>query len=186
MWRREWETRAWAHEREPREDDITLQSKTCVTQTWDVSNGPGVINPTNCICTNGDGSYPVACFCLHVSSYYANVSCKICDSKIILCLFVCLFIAPICVYSIVWSSRGLSRSSIDHHPLPEEADDDQTLHQHYLHDLHEAVSAHNRCRWLYLCITLLNVACFTRWKQTRKHTLLLKLHIYFSATCMFL
>lgn len=98
MWRREWETRAWAHEREPREDDITLQSKTCVTQTWDVSNGPGVINPTNCICTNGDGSYPVACFGLHVSSYYANVSCKICDSKIILCLFVCLFIAPICVF----------------------------------------------------------------------------------------
>ncbi|XP_075894517.1 protein FAM149B1 isoform X2 [Nelusetta ayraudi] len=38
--------------------------------------------------------------------------------------------------------RGLSRSSLDHHPLPEEADDDQT-HQCYLHDLREAVSAHN-------------------------------------------
>ncbi|KAL6102049.1 fam149b1 [Pungitius sinensis] len=38
--------------------------------------------------------------------------------------------------------RGLSRSSLDHHPLPEEADDDQTPHR-YLHDLQEAVSAHN-------------------------------------------
>ncbi|XP_068423640.1 protein FAM149B1 isoform X2 [Clinocottus analis] len=38
--------------------------------------------------------------------------------------------------------RGLSRSSLDHHPLPEEADDNQTP-QHYLHDLQEAVSAHN-------------------------------------------
>ncbi|KAG8000220.1 hypothetical protein GBF38_002419, partial [Nibea albiflora] len=40
------------------------------------------------------------------------------------------------------SSRGLSRSSLDHHPLPEEADDNQTP-QRYLHDLQEAVSAHN-------------------------------------------
>ncbi|TMS04545.1 Protein FAM149B1 [Larimichthys crocea] len=39
-------------------------------------------------------------------------------------------------------SRGLSRSSLDHHPLPEEADDNQTP-QRYLHDLQEAVSAHN-------------------------------------------
>uniref|UniRef100_A0A3Q1EIW6 Family with sequence similarity 149 member B1 n=1 Tax=Acanthochromis polyacanthus TaxID=80966 RepID=A0A3Q1EIW6_9TELE len=39
--------------------------------------------------------------------------------------------------------RGLSRSSLDHHPLPEEADDNQTP-QRYLHDLQEAVSAHNR------------------------------------------
>ncbi|XP_033469744.2 protein FAM149B1 isoform X1 [Epinephelus lanceolatus] len=38
--------------------------------------------------------------------------------------------------------RGLSRSSLDHHPLPEEADDNQTP-QRYLHDLQEAVSAHN-------------------------------------------
>nr|XP_040034123.1 protein FAM149B1 isoform X1 [Gasterosteus aculeatus aculeatus] len=41
--------------------------------------------------------------------------------------------------------RGLSRSSLDHHPLPEEADDNRTP-QRYLHDLHdlqEAVSAHN-------------------------------------------
>ncbi|XP_068597333.1 protein FAM149B1 [Brachionichthys hirsutus] len=38
--------------------------------------------------------------------------------------------------------RGLSRSSLDHHPLPEEADDNQTV-QHYLHDLQEAVSTHN-------------------------------------------
>ncbi|XP_068183108.1 protein FAM149B1 isoform X2 [Antennarius striatus] len=38
--------------------------------------------------------------------------------------------------------RGLSRSSLDHHPLPEEADDDQTV-QHYLHALQEAVSTHN-------------------------------------------
>lgn len=40
-------------------------------------------------------------------------------------------------------SRGLSRSSLDHHPLPEEADDNHTP-QRYLHDLQEAVSAHNR------------------------------------------
>lgn len=40
-------------------------------------------------------------------------------------------------------SRGISHSSLDHHPLPEEADGDQT-HQRYLHDLCEAVSAHNR------------------------------------------
>uniref|UniRef100_A0A3P8S4Z8 Family with sequence similarity 149 member B1 n=1 Tax=Amphiprion percula TaxID=161767 RepID=A0A3P8S4Z8_AMPPE len=39
--------------------------------------------------------------------------------------------------------RGLSRSSLDHHPLPEEADDNQTP-QRYLHDLQETVSAHNR------------------------------------------
>lgn len=39
--------------------------------------------------------------------------------------------------------RGLSRSSLDHHPLPEEADDNQTP-QHYLHDLQEALSTHNR------------------------------------------
>ncbi|XP_034753218.1 protein FAM149B1 isoform X3 [Etheostoma cragini] len=38
--------------------------------------------------------------------------------------------------------RGLSRSSLDHHPLPEEADDNQAPHR-YLHDLQEAVSAHN-------------------------------------------
>ncbi|XP_056290945.1 protein FAM149B1 [Pseudoliparis swirei] len=38
--------------------------------------------------------------------------------------------------------RGLSRSSLDHHPLPEEADDNQTP-QRYLHDLQEAASAHN-------------------------------------------
>ncbi|CAG6016751.1 unnamed protein product [Menidia menidia] len=38
--------------------------------------------------------------------------------------------------------RGLSRSSLDHHPLPEEADDNETP-QHYLHHLQEAVSAHN-------------------------------------------
>ncbi|XP_041803317.1 protein FAM149B1 isoform X2 [Chelmon rostratus] len=38
--------------------------------------------------------------------------------------------------------RGLSRSSLDHHPLPEEADDNQTP-QRYLHDLREAVSTHN-------------------------------------------
>ncbi|XP_056251961.1 protein FAM149B1 isoform X1 [Seriola aureovittata] len=38
--------------------------------------------------------------------------------------------------------RGLSRSSLDHHPLPEEADDNQTP-QRYLHDLQEAISTHN-------------------------------------------
>uniref|UniRef100_A0A3Q3G0R6 Family with sequence similarity 149 member B1 n=1 Tax=Labrus bergylta TaxID=56723 RepID=A0A3Q3G0R6_9LABR len=38
--------------------------------------------------------------------------------------------------------RGLSRSSLDHHPLPGEADDNETP-QRYLRDLQEAVSAHN-------------------------------------------
>ncbi|KAJ8013938.1 hypothetical protein DPEC_G00035040 [Dallia pectoralis] len=41
--------------------------------------------------------------------------------------------------------RGLSRSSLDHHPLPEEVDDEY-LPQHLLHDLQEAVSTYNRCR----------------------------------------
>ncbi|KAM3863106.1 protein FAM149B1 [Diretmus argenteus] len=38
--------------------------------------------------------------------------------------------------------RGLSRSSLDHHPLPEEVDDNQAP-QRFLHDLQEAVSTHN-------------------------------------------
>ncbi|KAL0964494.1 hypothetical protein UPYG_G00324610 [Umbra pygmaea] len=38
--------------------------------------------------------------------------------------------------------RGLSRSSLDHHPLPEEVSDD-CLPQHLLHDLQEAVSTYN-------------------------------------------
>uniref|UniRef100_A0A8C6SI46 Family with sequence similarity 149 member B1 n=1 Tax=Neogobius melanostomus TaxID=47308 RepID=A0A8C6SI46_9GOBI len=38
--------------------------------------------------------------------------------------------------------RGLSRSSLDHHPLPEEADDDHTT-PCYLRDLQEAGSVHN-------------------------------------------
>lgn len=38
--------------------------------------------------------------------------------------------------------RGLSRSSLDHHPLPEEADDDQTTPR-YLRDVQEAGSTHN-------------------------------------------
>ncbi|XP_033835946.1 protein FAM149B1 isoform X1 [Periophthalmus magnuspinnatus] len=38
--------------------------------------------------------------------------------------------------------RGLSRSSLDHHPVPEEADDDQSTPR-YLHDLQEGCSTHN-------------------------------------------
>ncbi|XP_075993321.1 protein FAM149B1 [Genypterus blacodes] len=38
--------------------------------------------------------------------------------------------------------RGLSRSSLDHHPLPDEADDNQ-LPQRFLHDLQESASIHN-------------------------------------------
>ncbi|XP_010868212.1 protein FAM149B1 isoform X1 [Esox lucius] len=38
--------------------------------------------------------------------------------------------------------RGLSRSSLDHHPLPEEVDDEY-LPQHLLQDLQEAVSTYN-------------------------------------------
>ncbi|XP_067092593.1 protein FAM149B1 isoform X1 [Osmerus mordax] len=39
--------------------------------------------------------------------------------------------------------RGLSRSSLDHHPLPEEADDDLVHPPPLLHDLREAVSAYD-------------------------------------------
>uniref|UniRef100_A0A7N8YE35 Family with sequence similarity 149 member B1 n=1 Tax=Mastacembelus armatus TaxID=205130 RepID=A0A7N8YE35_9TELE len=38
--------------------------------------------------------------------------------------------------------RGLSRSRLDHHPLPEEADNIQTP-QRYLHNVQEAISTHN-------------------------------------------
>lgn len=39
--------------------------------------------------------------------------------------------------------RGLSRSSLDHHPLPEEADDVQTTPRYHLRDVQEAGSTHN-------------------------------------------
>lgn len=38
--------------------------------------------------------------------------------------------------------RGISRTSLDHHPLPEEADDEY-LPQHLLHDLQETLSTCN-------------------------------------------
>ncbi|XP_034040471.1 protein FAM149B1 isoform X2 [Thalassophryne amazonica] len=40
--------------------------------------------------------------------------------------------------------RGLSRNSLDQHPLPEKAHDTQ-IPQHYLHDLQERVSTQNSC-----------------------------------------
>ena len=47
------------------------------------------------------------------------------------------------VVSVCFWSRGISRTSLDHHPLPEEADDEY-LPQHLLHDLQEALSTCNR------------------------------------------
>lgn len=79
------------------------------------------------------------CLCKHG----IELRCAVFFSRCITLIYLfCLFI------SLIGHSRGLSRSSIDHHPLPEEADDDQT-HQRYLHDLREAVSVHNRYLGLY-------------------------------------
>lgn len=62
-----------------------------------------------------------------------------CDYKLTFFIILFWFMFLICASC----SRGLSRSSLDHHPLPEETDDNQTPHR-YLHDLQEAVSTHNR------------------------------------------
>uniref|UniRef100_A0A3P8UTI1 Family with sequence similarity 149 member B1 n=2 Tax=Cynoglossus semilaevis TaxID=244447 RepID=A0A3P8UTI1_CYNSE len=63
--------------------------------------------------------------------------------------------------------RGLSRSSLDHHPLPEEADDNQTP-QHYLHDLQEALSTHNSSEASATsghsdCLTVISVDSAQSW-----------------------
>lgn len=42
-------------------------------------------------------------------------------------------------------SRGLSRSCLDHHPLPEETDDDTVHPPRHLDDLQEDSSSYSRC-----------------------------------------
>ncbi|XP_039995909.1 protein FAM149B1 isoform X1 [Xiphias gladius] len=70
--------------------------------------------------------------------------------------------------------RGLSRSSLDHHPLPEEADDNQTP-QRYLHDLQEAVSAHNSSETSAAsghsdCCTVISVDSNQSWSGIQSFT----------------
>ncbi|XP_014870650.1 protein FAM149B1 isoform X2 [Poecilia latipinna] len=70
--------------------------------------------------------------------------------------------------------RGLSRSSLDHHPLPEEADDIETS-PHYLHDLQEAVSAHNSSQTSAAsdhsdCPTVISVSPSQSWSGIHSST----------------
>uniref|UniRef100_A0A3Q2ZES8 Family with sequence similarity 149 member B1 n=1 Tax=Kryptolebias marmoratus TaxID=37003 RepID=A0A3Q2ZES8_KRYMA len=70
--------------------------------------------------------------------------------------------------------RGLSRSSLDHHPLPEGADDSQTPHRH-LHDLQEVVSAHNSSQTSTAsgrsdCPTVISVASNQSWSGIHSST----------------
>ncbi|KAM4730150.1 protein FAM149B1 isoform 2-T2 [Anableps anableps] len=70
--------------------------------------------------------------------------------------------------------RGLSRSSLDHHPLPEEADDIQTP-PHYFHDLQEAVSAHNSSQTSATsdhsdCPTVISVLSSQSWSGIHSST----------------
>uniref|UniRef100_A0A3B3Z5N2 DUF3719 domain-containing protein n=1 Tax=Poecilia mexicana TaxID=48701 RepID=A0A3B3Z5N2_9TELE len=70
--------------------------------------------------------------------------------------------------------RGLSRSSLDHHPLPEEADDTETS-PHYLHDLQEAVSAHNSSQTSAAsdhsdCPTVISVSPSQSWSGIHSST----------------
>ncbi|XP_027863200.1 protein FAM149B1 isoform X1 [Xiphophorus couchianus] len=70
--------------------------------------------------------------------------------------------------------RGLSHSSLDHHPLPEEADDNITS-PHYLHDLQEAVSAHNSLQTSAAsdhsdCPTVISVSPSQSWSGIHSST----------------
>uniref|UniRef100_A0A3Q2UQU3 Family with sequence similarity 149 member B1 n=1 Tax=Fundulus heteroclitus TaxID=8078 RepID=A0A3Q2UQU3_FUNHE len=70
--------------------------------------------------------------------------------------------------------RGLSRSSLDHHPLPEEADDNQTPPR-YLHDLQEAASAHNSSQTSAAsdpsdCPTVISVSSSQPWSAIHSST----------------
>lgn len=70
--------------------------------------------------------------------------------------------------------RGLSRSSLDHHPLPEEADGIQTPPR-YLHDLQEAVSAHNSSQTSAAsdrsdCPTVISVSSSLSWSGIHSST----------------
>ncbi|XP_029926232.1 protein FAM149B1 isoform X2 [Myripristis murdjan] len=70
--------------------------------------------------------------------------------------------------------RGLSRSSLDHHPLPEEEDDNQTP-QRFLHDLHENVSAHNSsdtsaASGQSVCPTVITVDSSQSWSGIHSYT----------------
>ncbi|XP_038149821.1 protein FAM149B1 isoform X2 [Cyprinodon tularosa] len=70
--------------------------------------------------------------------------------------------------------RGLSRSSLDHHPLPEEVDDTQTPPR-YLHDLQEAVSTHNSSQTSVAsdqsdCETVISVSSSQPWSAIPSST----------------
>ncbi|XP_047207558.1 protein FAM149B1 isoform X2 [Girardinichthys multiradiatus] len=70
--------------------------------------------------------------------------------------------------------RGLSRSSLDHHPLPEEVNEIQTP-PHYLHDLQEAVSAHNSSQTSAAsdrsdCPTVISVSSNQSWSGIHSST----------------
>ncbi|XP_056902698.1 protein FAM149B1 isoform X1 [Takifugu flavidus] len=70
--------------------------------------------------------------------------------------------------------RGLSRSRLDNHPLPEEADDSQTS-QHYLHDLQETGSIHNSSETSAAsghsdCPTIISVDSNQSWSGIRSST----------------
>lgn len=73
----------------------------------------------------------------YISTYY-SIRMKY------LCIYrcYCLLMFNKSVFSFL-CSRGISRSSLDHHPLPEEVDNDFLPHC-LLHDLQEAVSTYNR------------------------------------------
>ncbi|XP_041866792.1 protein FAM149B1 isoform X2 [Melanotaenia boesemani] len=70
--------------------------------------------------------------------------------------------------------RGLSRSRLDHHPLPEEADDNQTP-PHYLHNFQEASSAHNSSQASAAsvhsdCTTVISVDSHQSWSGIHSST----------------
>uniref|UniRef100_A0A1A7WN46 Family with sequence similarity 149, member B1 n=1 Tax=Iconisemion striatum TaxID=60296 RepID=A0A1A7WN46_9TELE len=70
--------------------------------------------------------------------------------------------------------RGLSQSRLDHHPLPEEPNDNQ-VPRHHLHDLQEAVSAHNSSQTSSAsghsdCPTVISVASNQSWSGIHSAT----------------
>ncbi|KAK2921725.1 protein FAM149B1 isoform X2 [Channa argus] len=70
--------------------------------------------------------------------------------------------------------RGLSRSSLDHHPLPEETDDDRTP-QHYLHVFHEDLSTQHRSQTSAAsghsdCPTVISVDSSQSWSGIHSST----------------
>uniref|UniRef100_A0A1A8NUQ9 Family with sequence similarity 149, member B1 n=1 Tax=Nothobranchius rachovii TaxID=451742 RepID=A0A1A8NUQ9_9TELE len=70
--------------------------------------------------------------------------------------------------------RGLSHSRLDHHPLPEEPNDNPVPH-HHLHGLQEAVSAHNSSQTSSAsghsaCPTVISLASNQSWSSIHSAT----------------